>query len=47
MDAKEKKQAESEELKKKQQELPEFEIPEEMEAWGLDDMSDLVPTTFD
>ena len=46
MDAK-KKQAESEELYEKQQESPEFEIPEEMEAWGLDDMSDLVPTTFD
>jgi hypothetical protein len=27
--------------------LPEFEIPEEMEAWALDDMSDLVPTVFD
>ena len=46
MDAK-KKQDESEEPKEKQQELPEFEVPEEMEAWGLDDLSDLVPTTFD
>ena len=46
MDAK-KKQIESEESKEEKQELPEFEIPEEMEAWGLDDLSDLVPTTFD
>lgn len=46
MDAK-KKQAESEELYEKQQDVPEFEVPEEMEAWGLDDLSDLVPTTFD
>lgn len=46
MDAK-KKQVESEEPNEKQQELPELEIPEEMEAWGLDDLSDLVPTTFD
>ena len=46
MDAK-KKQVESEEPKEKQQELPDIEVPEEMEAWGLDDLSDLVPTTFD
>ncbi len=46
MDAK-KKQDEGEELHEKQSELPELEVPEEMEAWGLDDMSDLVPTTFD
>ena len=26
---------------------PEFEIPEEVESWALDDLSDLVPTTFD
>lgn len=46
MDAK-KKQVEDEELYEKQQDVPEFEVPEEMEAWGLDDLSDLVPTTFD
>lgn len=46
MDAK-KKQSESEEPTESQQELPEFEVPEEMEAWGLEDLSDLVPTTFD
>ena len=46
MDAK-KKQVESEELYEPRQDEPEFEVPEEMEAWGLDDLSDLVPTTFD
>ena len=46
MDAK-KKQVESEELHEKQQAPPEFEVPEEVEAWALDDLSDLVPTTFD
>ncbi len=46
MDAK-KKQVESEELRKEQTEPPEFEVPEEMETWALDDLSDLVPTTFD
>ena len=49
MDAK-KKQVESEELREEHREArkepPEFEVPEEMEAWALDDMSDLVPTTF-
>jgi len=46
MDAK-KKQVEGEELYERPQEEPEFDVPEEMEAWGLDDLSDLVPTTFD
>ena len=46
MDAK-KKQVESEERYETPQEEPEFDVPEEMEAWGLDDLSDLVPTTFD
>jgi hypothetical protein len=53
MDAK-KKQVKSEEIREERgeehreerKEPPEFEIPEEMEAWALDDMSDLVPTTF-
>ncbi len=45
MDAK-KKQVESEELRKEQTEPPEFEVPEEMETWALDDLSDLVPNTF-
>ena len=26
---------------------PEFEVPDEMETWALDDMSDLVPNIFD
>lgn len=30
-----------------QQYPSELEVPEEMEAWALDDMSDLVPTIFD
>jgi hypothetical protein len=46
MDAK-KKQVASEEIREQQEDLPEFEIPEEMESWALDDLSDLVPTTFD
>ena len=54
MDAK-KKQAEASEYRETQQETyreeridpSEFEIPEEMESWALDDLSDLVPTTFD
>lgn len=54
MDAK-KKQAESSEPRDTSQETyrderidpSEFEIPEEVESWALDDMSDLVPTTFD
>jgi hypothetical protein len=25
----------------------EFDVPDEMETWALDDMSDLVPTMFD
>ena len=47
MDAKKKQQVESEESFDKPPEEPEFEVPEEMEAWGLEDLSDLVPTTFD
>lgn len=54
MDAK-RKQAESDELREMRQETyrddrmeqSEFEIPDEMESWALDDLSDLVPTTFD
>ncbi len=46
MDAK-KKQVASEELREEQKDPPELEIPEEMESWALDDLSDLVPTTFD
>lgn len=46
MDAK-KKQADSEELYENSQDLPELEVPEEVETWALDDMSDLVPNTFD
>ena len=46
MDAK-KKQVDDDELYEIPQEEPEFDVPEEMEAWGLDDLSDLVPTTFD
>ena len=46
MDAK-KKQVEDEERYEIPQEEPEFDVPEEMEAWGLDDLSDLVPTAFD
>jgi hypothetical protein len=46
MDAK-KKQVESEEIRAEQKDPPEFEVPEEMEAWALDDLSDLVPSTFD
>jgi hypothetical protein len=46
MDAK-KKQVASEEIREQQEDPPEFEIPEEMESWALDDLSDLVPTTFD
>jgi len=54
MDAK-KKQAERQEYREDyrdeyrddRQDLSEFEVPEEMEAWALDDMSDLVPNIFD
>lgn len=46
MDAK-KKQMASEEIPEEHKDPPEFEIPEEMESWALDDLSDLVPTTFD
>jgi hypothetical protein len=50
MDAK-KKQAEREDHREdyrdERQDPPEFEVPEEMEAWALDDLSDLVPTIFD
>ena len=28
-------------------EASEFDVPEEVESWALDDLSDLVPTTFD
>ena len=45
MDAR-KKQVESEKIREEQTESPEFEVPEEMETWALDDMSDLVPTSF-
>jgi hypothetical protein len=54
MDAK-KKQVESEEYRREYRreyreeryDAPEFEVPEEMETWALDDMTDLLPTTFD
>ena len=50
MDAK-KQQAESEDYREKyreeQYEPAELEVPEEMETWALDDLSDLVPTIFD
>jgi hypothetical protein len=46
MDVK-KKQMVSEEFREEPEDPPEFEIPEEMESWALDDLSDLVPTTFD
>ena len=50
MDAK-KQQVESEGYREKyreeQYEPAEFEVPEEMETWALDDLSDLVPTIFD
>jgi len=46
VDAK-KKQVEAEELYEKPRDPPEFEVPEEVEAWALDDLSDLVPTAFD
>ncbi len=46
MDAK-KKQVESEEIREERKDAPEFEVPEEMETWALDDLSDLVPTSFD
>ncbi len=45
MDAK-KKQVESEDFREEQAEPPEFEVPEEMETWALDELSDLVPSTF-
>ena len=40
-----KKPVESEEIREDQMDPPEFEVLEEMEAWALDDLSDLVPTT--
>ena len=54
MDAK-KKQAQSDEYRETRQDnyrdermdASEFEIPDEMESWALDDLSDLVPSTFD
>lgn len=58
MDAK-KKQMESEEHREPYREryrqqygeersgASEFDVPEEVETWALDDLSDLVPTTFD
>jgi hypothetical protein len=46
-----KQQAQSEDYREKyreeQCEPAEFEVPEEMETWALDDLSDLVPTIFD
>lgn len=42
-----KKQVESEEVREEQEDPLEFEVPEEMEAWALDDLSDLMPTTSD
>ncbi len=30
-----------------QDESREFDVPEEMESWALDDLSDLVPNIFD
>ncbi len=54
MDAK-KKQMDSEDYREprgdryggERSEASEFDVPEEVETWGLDDLSDLVPTTFD
>ncbi len=46
MDATKKRMA-SEEVREEPEDPPEFEIPEEMDSWALDDLSDLVPTTFD
>ena len=50
MDAK-KKQMEGEEFRdsyrEDRSEASEFDVPEEVESWALDDLSDLVPTTFD
>ena len=50
MDAK-RKQVDDDELRESNREdrmeASEFEIPDEMESWALDDLSDLVPTTFD
>jgi hypothetical protein len=58
MDAK-KKQMEGEEFRdsfrepsreryrEERSEASEFDVPEEVESWALDDLSDLVPTTFD
>lgn len=31
----------------KRYDSPEFEVPDEMETWALDDLSDLVPNIFD
>lgn len=54
MDAK-KKQMEGEEYREsyrepyreERSELSELDVPEEVESWALDDLSDLVPTAFD
>lgn len=50
MDAK-KKQEDRDDLfepkREDRMEASEFDIPDEMESWALDDLSDLVPTTFD
>ena len=54
MDAK-KQQVESEDYRQdyrqddrdEQDDSREFEVPEEMESWALDDLSDLVPNIFD
>ena len=36
-----------EDYREEQRDLPEFEVPDEMESWALDDLSDLVPNIFD
>ncbi len=36
-----------EDYREEQIDLPEFEVPDEMETWALDDLSDLVPNIFD
>jgi hypothetical protein len=54
MDAK-KKTADCEEVREdygqdygdKRYDASEFEVPDEMETWALDDLSDLVPNIFD
>jgi hypothetical protein len=36
-----------ERYREERSEASEFDVPEEVESWALDDLSDLVPTTFD